>query len=575
MVDKTCHLNPFVYLSETDIRFYLIVLISIAVPALWALILGLVLAAVEAQLEMSVIVRLLICVPLVLFIPLVIYWQYRRHPENIIKKAGLKVLSREKFPDHTACIDRLRTSHAISLNPTLMYEPLNSSVSAHAFGTRDHIYASLDGGLISVFRTDPGRFKSIVLHEFGHMINMDVGKAYLADAAWRTMRIIVSVLTGVLVLMLLFTLPGATQVDVVKDFLLTFGIIVFLLIFLGIVYVLRNQIIRLRELYADAKVREWGSSAALLSALGSSKEGEHSPLEFLARFHPGIRERIAVLKNNLPLFRRDLWVAFSIGFSYGVIVISIPQVWQLLFTLTSAQWDMMKVAEISVTPETGTALLAVVSLFIFTFLMLAISSTFHRSVLKDFFVHHSPLFSPETLRDSVEFSLVFSLGFFVYYLIFTPTAIAVYDAGTIVSDLATSISEFLVLAAYFFVSLLFVLLFASMLIRQSFSAKAATKNFFMLSMLASLLFVVNEFYAVQTVHNRYLIIVFFLVFSGALYLFIRIGNRTLHCPYCSTKLPAQDEIGARCHHCDKALFSWAVSPDMPEGEKEEKTEGIS
>lgn len=54
MKDEKIRLNPFLYVSETDIRFYLFVLIGILVPTFWALVVGIFISFFMLKLKITI-----------------------------------------------------------------------------------------------------------------------------------------------------------------------------------------------------------------------------------------------------------------------------------------------------------------------------------------------------------------------------------------------------------------------------------------------------------------------------------------------------------------------------------------
>ncbi len=89
MSNKEIRLNPFVYISETDVRFYLLVFIGIIVPSIEAFFLGTMIFRI-LDFQITLLLRLLIIVPIVLFIPILIYFKYIRYPKKVIEAENLK-----------------------------------------------------------------------------------------------------------------------------------------------------------------------------------------------------------------------------------------------------------------------------------------------------------------------------------------------------------------------------------------------------------------------------------------------------------------------------------------------------
>ena len=587
-------LNPFVYISETDIRFYLLVIIGIIMPSIYVsrwgidivsaiggllLLIGSILLSFEALsvgiaiteagirvaeaidvLENSFFPRLLIMGVSISFIPLLIYWNYKRFPKKIIKKSKLKEFSKKKFPDHCKYIENLYGKYQSTVKqPTLMYHrPREPLESAFTFGTKNHMYIGINGGLIRKFRKNIAGFKSIFLHEMGHIVNRDVEKVYLAASTWRSLFLIMPIwlgtyLLGALMYASVTERPLANFIEILIEYsghLIIGGTFLYFLLFLVIVYVLRKQIIRVREFYADAKVLEWEESPKdMVKTLEEFSGEQHSRFEILTKFHPNINERIQMLKNNSGLFTTSLWIAYATGFSYSLIEYSILPIAMIIFRVPP-----------TVTALQDTVTRALISLFFFPVIMLAVSSCFHKSVLKDVFIDNKAYFSTATILKSVKFSMAFSLGWITYSAIsFIPNMYRYAPAEIMTSYLQVPIA-WIFHAVYFSVILIFLLIFASLLIRRSFSKKDAKRNFLTVTVFSSVLYTINRYAAIEILYDVLLMIAFSLIFLVVTYTFIRIKDRKLRCPNCNSKISNLSQLKLSCSKCHRNLYSWAIYP---------------
>ena len=579
MKNEKIRLNPFVYISETVIRFYSLVLICILMPSQWALI-SVISFSIVGGAEITVFQRLLIVVLIVSFIPILIYCSYRRFQNKIIKESKLREFGKKKFPDHFEYIEKLLGEYLSSeKKPTLMYQPFDTSQSAFTFGIKNHVHISISGGLIKKFRKNIDGFKSIFLHEMGHIANRDVEKTYMADSAWKsslflTLLIPFGIFLSYVIYLILEALFFGIIVGYDMDYLilemelrnlsLEHGrITLYFLIFFGLVYVLRKQIIRLREFYADAKVLEWEESPeGIVKTLEESGGKQYSKFEILTKFHPNTNERIHVLKDNSGLFTPSLWVAFSIGFFYGLIESCSNLLIFLIFSDYSFLVQFEQVASSGVFQPIflNIHVLAFSDIFIFPILMIAISSSFHKSILKDVFVDNTGYFSTATMLKSIKFSLVFSLGWVTDTLFLHIQGISTYGINIVMGLLLDLAKYWIIQAFYFSMALIFLLIFASMLIRRSFSKKEAERNFLTITILSSVLYLINFFVANVILLNKPMVIVFFLIFSVLAYIFIKIKDRRLCCPNCNNKISNLSGLKLNCPNCHHDLYSWAVYP---------------
>lgn len=558
-------LNPFVYISETDIRFYLIVAVSIIMPSLWMLIFVLVFFSVAFQIEITIFHKLSILVPILIFNILFIYWNYKNFPRKILRKTKYKKFNQKKFPDHFEYINKLyQQFSSIGKQPTLIYQPFDRSESAFTFGIKHNFYVAISGGMIITFRKSLNKFKSIFLHEIGHLANRDVEKTYLATAASRSLSFILPISLGILVIPSLYYQLGMLYNGIVEGYDLTYiisrmnldqwglivgGLAIYFLFFWLFTFLLRNQLVRYREFYADARVVEWEDSPEdIIKTLEESEGKQHSKFEMLTKFHPNINERIKVLKNNVPLFELSLLIPYIIGFFYNEIEMRLS----ILKTVIST-WEFSNQAILI--PELNVEFRAFISIFIFTALMLAISSSLHKLILKDLFIKKKRYFSSSTILTMVKFSLVFSFGYL------SANILSYIESGPFALDLINELPIYpqvwVLMAIDLSFALIFIVFFGSKLIRRSFSKRDAKKKFVVVTILGSFLYILNRYVAVESFHNRLLLIVFLLIFSIPLYIFIRRADKKLNCPNCNVKISNLKELELNCPNCNHNLYSWA------------------
>jgi hypothetical protein len=163
-------------------------------------------------------------------------------------------------------LDELTRTAGLVRAPRYVVDPASAAASAVVFGRPRRYTVCLHGGLIARRRTDPEKFRAVVLHELAHIRNGDVAVAYATVAVWR------AYLVGVL-------LPGtvsqvwglvsgqllgigshsvfwpAVRLQAVQDLLLSAFTLV-------LVYLVRADILRSREMYADLDALDWGADPA-------------------------------------------------------------------------------------------------------------------------------------------------------------------------------------------------------------------------------------------------------------------------------------------------------------------------
>jgi Zn-dependent protease with chaperone function len=487
-------------------------------------------------------------------IPTLTYWIYTRSPKRIATKSEMKSLQGGKFSALCQNIQKLYAEFPHTFEePSLMYS-MDPHPSAFTFGTRKNVCIQMTSGLLLTDESET--FKAILLHEMGHIENRDVGKAYLAISAIGTMKVILPSILAIFVLgdtyptlgALFSGIPASYIVSQMRlSYSLTGVIAVFLIIFGVIIIALRNQIIRLREFYADSRVVEWTKSSTDLEKTLEKHRTSISRFELLRRFHPSIEERIDALRDNSRLFIPNLWIAFSAGFLYTFFAMEIPFLYALLFTMAT-----------ETRPATipGAYPFALIStVLIFGILMFAISSEFHRSILRETLANRAGYFSSAAVLNIVKVSVVFSLGMFCGYLFPNMVNLASYLdelAYWTTATVGTFFKAWVIGTIGFSMAVIFLWFVGSMLVRRSLFRKDARRKFYLASILASILYVlITQTYATV----RYGFVLGFVV---VVYVIIKIIDRRLCCPCCSNKLMISSKLLPDCPRCKSPLYSWAV-----------------
>jgi len=549
MKNEEIRLNPFVYISETDIRFYLLILSGIIMPLFWTPSLLLVSLYSVKDIEETIFLKLLSVVLIFCFIIFLIYRNYNKFPTKIIKNFELKEFDKNKFPDQWKDIEKLYANYfSTEKEPILMYQ-LKGSGFSFTFGTKNHLYVAMFGQMIVKYRENINRFKSIFLHEMAHIINKDVEKTYLAVSTWNALYLILFIPLAIFLFILLISFIIIGPSGFLESFLprglgIIVGLIFYFLFYLAIVYLLRNQVIRLREFYADAKVLELVKSPVeLMKTLEEMSEEQYLKYEILSKFHPKINERIQFLKNNLNLFAPDMVVAFTIGFSYGLIENFISPLIIWIFLINMEQGGLLDIG-----------IESLLSLLIVPILMLAVSSSFHKSILKDIFNDNIQYISISTIVKAIKFSMVFSIGYVTQLVIaFLPSMFRF----TLIGIFFEAIIAWIMHALFFFIPLIFLLIFAPMLIKRSFSKKEADKKFLIITIISSFLYVIGRF-ATEILVRMNMLIIFFLIFSVITYALIKIKYIKLYCPNCSNKILISSKLQFNCPNCQHNLYPWAI-----------------
>jgi Zn-dependent protease with chaperone function len=191
----------------------------------------------------------LVGVTLLIGIATILFWIF---PTWKIFRNHLSPLSNEDAPDVIEFLDRLCCEVELKPPPKFLWNPLNATSSGLAFGCSGKYYVAISGGLVTQYYTNPSTFRAILLHELAHLKNADVDKTYFATAVWQAF-LVVAVLP-----VLIFCFGN-----------LSVGNFIDLIVLTALIYLIRNSILRVRELYADARADMWDKQNVLEMVLAS------------------------------------------------------------------------------------------------------------------------------------------------------------------------------------------------------------------------------------------------------------------------------------------------------------------
>ena len=195
--------------------------------------------------------------------------------------------------------------------PEVMVDAANPAVQAFAYGTARHPRLGLTGGLVVLQVVDPPAFRAVLRHEIAHLANRDVPWTYYTVATWWSF--------------VALALAPVVAVFVVSDirYVLRLGWRTLLLAVL--VLLVRNAVLRAREIYADARAAEWRAGPDLDRVLRMQPvpSGRRHPL---LRLHPPADARRRLLAHPEGLFGVDGSTALAAGLAAGTAYATIRAV---------------------------------------------------------------------------------------------------------------------------------------------------------------------------------------------------------------------------------------------------------
>jgi Zn-dependent protease with chaperone function len=225
-----------------------------------------------------------------------------------LRRGRLEALAEEDAPEVLTVLRELCREAELKAVPKFVWNPLNSTVCALAFGRLGRHYVALSGGMVSRLYSDPGAFKAILLHELAHLRNADVDKAYFAVALWWAFVALAAVPLAATIVTQPTIAAAGSVLSLVGWRLAALTAIVFLI---------RNAVLRAREAYADLRASSWdGPQSALPRVLTELRGGARGRLRLLVNSlsaHPDPEARRALIGDTRSLFRIGIWEAFGTG----------------------------------------------------------------------------------------------------------------------------------------------------------------------------------------------------------------------------------------------------------------------
>ncbi|RKH14432.1 hypothetical protein D7V97_03175 [Corallococcus sp. CA053C] len=246
--------------------------------------------------------RISVGMALLLGVSAVLFWLL---PAWTLRRKGLVPLKGAQFPELMGHLDGLCREAGLQRQPRFVLAPFNPSPSGHVFGRTRRHWVALSGGLVKQFQSDRPLFDAVLRHELAHLRNADVGKAFFSVALWWGF---------LLVALLPYLLQGLTHA-MKSAWPWTLHTAWRMVVLTGLVVLVRNSVLRVRELYADLRASELqgpegGALERVVAALPRPKGGRWREL---LRNHPPPESRARVLTGEQRLSRPAWGEAFAVG----------------------------------------------------------------------------------------------------------------------------------------------------------------------------------------------------------------------------------------------------------------------
>lgn len=370
---QKARLNPFLFPSDTDFRFALLIIAIIGTSIFFYYSLsirldsqktkffyvnifqqcmsqfptGMSLESFEAytkctepasQMQAHWAFQALIAVIALLGTSTVVYSVF---PLVMIRWERLALLKNQYSEEIVRYLEELCREIECQRVPVFLVKASGRSRGSRAFGALGKYYLVLPGGLVRQFVDDRIHFRTVILHELGHLKNKDIDKTYFAISI-----AIVFLVAAFLPYVLTSPIVISWDIQTVLDGLL---FVLRVLMFAALAYLTLASIIRSREFYADLRASLWEESNDgldyVLKSATQKRRGWHVAIAaFLERlpylnkynwqiafqFHPAPLERCQILQDTRRLFYLSFWEALATGLASGTAVTNIKS---LLFNL--------------------------------------------------------------------------------------------------------------------------------------------------------------------------------------------------------------------------------------------------
>ena len=236
------------------------------------------------------------------------YLIYRLRPQWREKRAHLVPLDPTEGFSLLAEVDSLSRAAGLPRPPDVLVDAVNPAVQGFVYGSRGRPRLGITGGLLVQQAVDPQAFRAVLRHELAHLANRDVPWTYFTLSVWWSFVTV--------------ALLPITVVLAVSDLQYVFRLGWRMALLALLVLLVRNSVLRAREVYADARAAAWGSRADL-DGLLAAEPAPQGRRHRLLRLHPTVAQRRTLLADSDGLFATDVFVAAAAGASAGIALMSI------------------------------------------------------------------------------------------------------------------------------------------------------------------------------------------------------------------------------------------------------------
>lgn len=339
--------DPFAFPTETDMRFVLLILIvSGTIFSVTALL--------SQFFDMGALMSFIIGIMLNAAVFFVAWIAASTYAAKKIQEDGWMPFPPDAGDAHKndsiarmktyiqTLVNKLQTQ--LPVNPTWVWDDASEKrnlPTGLAFGFGKKQYVCVRNGLHHAFLKLPDfeTFNVILLHELAHISNRDVSKTVFSLALRRTFLRIVLPIMGLVDVYFFWLVIRSTNDNVWPVFELMIGVNVKMLLAYVLIDSVQRSILRVREVYADARARNWlGRTRPFLQIFSSDASKNEADtrrqngltvkdshlfkrlMGTITPHHPKLQERAVQIADSTALFRPSSELAVFSGLLVGLSI---------------------------------------------------------------------------------------------------------------------------------------------------------------------------------------------------------------------------------------------------------------
>jgi len=523
------------------------------------------------------------------------YYLYRRHAKDIIRKRKLKKADNTdgKYFRLINDIKNITSVYGTEI-PEIFIAP-DFTTGAQAFGFKNKNMLRIDNGLRMMAYKNFKRFKAIVLHETGHIINNDVSKTYMARSLWKAVLYIFAVPT-LLIILISFSmnifkkvskgfgaedLKGILLGSIPSFLLLTLSISLFFLL----IYLLLKSLVRTREYYADRRAGDAGSKDELdrMFRENSEKLTRTGYLKSLFRWHPDPYERSKILNDPSELFILRNDICFIVGLLLPFSIFSFIILIKTGLTFTGLLSGAGQVMSQNITFTLLSVIFSIIIFIFFCFVPFFITSYLISSSL-GLQIQRNVIASLSEGKNSFTFKRIFSAAFIItcgmaagslllpYYSVLNVMINSSFSEF-IFDKIPLIILSFVMAYTVNFFWIFYVKFFTGKVYGRYVKSKPPLKLFYAFNVVSALLLsvmilpVAGTFFRIysdkidllnETTNTLLLVIpIIYLLFFAITGLILVIKNSiNSACPHCNKTMQPGILFKKECANCGSVLCAW-------------------